>query len=196
MPRPRSIGPSPTRPRPRRGGGCRCRLYPEVPYQVRDFGEQLFVALRALLDDLRPVAVEPHPVSPSDILGRHHDPRNRTRRLGQTRECGRIDCNASGAILYLRRYTMVRDSSDRPSPCIYLVDRRETRETANYLTGLLFAALLLAGCGGQSAEESGSTNRCNMQDPPLYTKGVLTVATDRPAYPPWFKGSPKNYSGY
>lgn len=35
-----------------------------------------------------------------------------------------------------------------------------------------------------------------MQNPPLYTEGVLTVATDRPAYPPWFKGSPKNYSGY
>jgi polar amino acid transport system substrate-binding protein len=64
------------------------------------------------------------------------------------------------------------------------------------LIGLLFFALLLAGCGNQSAEESGSTDRCDMEDPPLYTDGVLTVATDRPAYPPWFKGSPKNYSGY
>ena len=64
------------------------------------------------------------------------------------------------------------------------------------LIGLLFVALLLAGCGGQSAEESGSTDRCDMEDPPLYTEGVLTVATDRPAYPPWFKGSPKDYSGY
>jgi polar amino acid transport system substrate-binding protein len=64
------------------------------------------------------------------------------------------------------------------------------------LIGLLFAALLLAGCGGQSAEESGSTDRCNMQDPPLYTDGVLTAATDKPAYPPWFEGSPKDYSGY
>ena len=35
-----------------------------------------------------------------------------------------------------------------------------------------------------------------MQDPPLYTDGVLTAATDKPAYPPWFEGSPKNYSGY
>jgi polar amino acid transport system substrate-binding protein len=64
------------------------------------------------------------------------------------------------------------------------------------LIGLLFVALLLAGCGNQSAEESGSTDRCDMEDPPLYTEGVLTVATDRPAYPPWFKGNPKNYSGY
>jgi polar amino acid transport system substrate-binding protein len=61
--------------------------------------------------------------------------------------------------------------------------------------GLLFAVVLLAGCGGP-AQESGSTDRCDMQDPPLYTEGVLTVATDRPAYRPWFKGSPKNYSGY
>ena len=64
------------------------------------------------------------------------------------------------------------------------------------LIGLLFVALLLAGCGNQSAEESGFTDRCDMEDPPLYTEGVLTVATDRPAYPPWFKGNPKNYSGY
>jgi polar amino acid transport system substrate-binding protein len=64
-----------------------------------------------------------------------------------------------------------------------------------YLVGLLFVAVLLAGCGGP-AEESGSTDRCDMQNPPLYAEGGLTVATDRPAYPPWFKGSPKAYSGY
>jgi polar amino acid transport system substrate-binding protein len=28
------------------------------------------------------------------------------------------------------------------------------------------------------------------------TEGVLTVATDKPAFPPWFEGSPKNYSGF
>jgi polar amino acid transport system substrate-binding protein len=64
------------------------------------------------------------------------------------------------------------------------------------LIGLLLAVALLAGCGNQSAEESGSTDRCDMQNPPLYSEGVLTVATDKPAYPPWFKGSPKDYSGY
>jgi polar amino acid transport system substrate-binding protein len=63
------------------------------------------------------------------------------------------------------------------------------------LIGLLVLVLLLVGCGGP-AQESGSTDRCDMQDPPLYTEGVLTVATDRPAYPPWFKGNPKDYSGY
>jgi polar amino acid transport system substrate-binding protein len=63
------------------------------------------------------------------------------------------------------------------------------------LIGLLFAVLLLAGCGGPS-EEAGSTDKCELSNPPLYEKGVLTVATDKPAYPPWFKGNPKNYSGY
>jgi len=35
-----------------------------------------------------------------------------------------------------------------------------------------------------------------LDNPPLFDKGVLTVATDKPAYPPWFKGSSKDYSGY
>jgi polar amino acid transport system substrate-binding protein len=63
------------------------------------------------------------------------------------------------------------------------------------LIGLLFAVLLLAGCGGPS-EEAGSTDECELSNPPLYEKGRLTVATDKPAYAPWFKGDPKNYSGY
>jgi polar amino acid transport system substrate-binding protein len=68
------------------------------------------------------------------------------------------------------------------------------RERGN-LIGLLVVVLLLVGCGGP-AQESGSTDRCDMEDPPLYAEGVLTVATDRPAYPPWFKGNSKDYSGY
>src|SRR5918993_2239692 len=63
------------------------------------------------------------------------------------------------------------------------------------LIGLLFAVLLLAGCGGPS-EEAGSTDECELSNPPLYEKGGLTVATDKPAYPPWFKGDAKDYSGY
>ena len=63
------------------------------------------------------------------------------------------------------------------------------------LIGLLFIALLLAGCGSP-AEESGSTDRCEMDAPPLYTEGTLTAATDMPAYRPWFEGNPKDYSGY
>jgi polar amino acid transport system substrate-binding protein len=71
---------------------------------------------------------------------------------------------------------------------------RRVRERV-ILIGLLFVVLLLAGCGGPSAE-SGSADKCEMADPPLFEKGVLTVATDKPAYPPWFKGSSKDYSGY
>src|SRR5215203_5080593 len=63
------------------------------------------------------------------------------------------------------------------------------------LIGLLFAVLLFVGCGGPSAE-SGPTDKCELDNPPLFEKGQLTVATDKPAYPPWFKGSSKNYSGY
>ncbi|CAN5222425.1 MAG: ABC transporter substrate-binding protein [Actinomycetota bacterium] len=63
------------------------------------------------------------------------------------------------------------------------------------LIGLLSAVLLLVGCGGPSAE-SGSSDSCDMDNPPLFEKDGLTVATDKPAYPPWFKGDPKNYSGY
>src|SRR5919112_495900 len=63
------------------------------------------------------------------------------------------------------------------------------------LIGLLFAVLLFVGCGGPPAEWV-LTNRCNLNTPPLFEKGQLTVDTDKPAYPPWFKGNPKHYSGY
>ena len=57
----------------------------------------------------------------------------------------------------------------------------------------LVASLLLVGCAGQQGSEQRS---CDLKDPPLYKEGVLTVATDRPAYPPWFEGGPKDYSGF
>ena len=50
-----------------------------------------------------------------------------------------------------------------------------------------------AGGGGQGG---GSEQSCDVENPPLFEEGVLTVATDRPAFPPWFEGSPKNYSGF
>ena len=65
---------------------------------------------------------------------------------------------------------------------------------------LLVGSLLLTGCGAQQgsgeSEQGGSERSCDLQDPPLYKEGVLTVATDRPAYPPWFEGGPENYSGF
>jgi polar amino acid transport system substrate-binding protein len=70
------------------------------------------------------------------------------------------------------------------------------------LVMFLVASLLLVGCAGQqgsgdSAEGgSGSEKSCDIKNPPLYKEGVLTVATDKPAYRPWFEGNPENYSGF
>ena len=71
------------------------------------------------------------------------------------------------------------------------------------LIGLLSVVLLVvAGCGGSSAggggsaEGGGSAKSCDLKDPPLFEEGKLTVATDKPAYPPWFKGDPQDYSGF
>jgi polar amino acid transport system substrate-binding protein len=63
----------------------------------------------------------------------------------------------------------------------------------------------LAACGsttsgsgsgsGTSATTVSCTNAAIQKD--LYTKGRLTVATDKPAYPPWFSGNnPANGKGY
>jgi len=71
---------------------------------------------------------------------------------------------------------------------------RRVRERV-VLIGLSFVVLLLVGCGGPSAE-SGPADKCELANPPLFEKGQLTVATDKPAYPPWFTGNPKDYSGY
>jgi polar amino acid transport system substrate-binding protein len=67
---------------------------------------------------------------------------------------------------------------------------------------VISVVLVLAACaeedpaasaaGGSGSEEPS----CDVSSPPLLEDGVLTVATDRPAYPPWFEGSPKNYSGF
>ncbi|MBA3425833.1 MAG: ABC transporter substrate-binding protein [Rubrobacteraceae bacterium] len=67
------------------------------------------------------------------------------------------------------------------------------------LAGSLAAVLMLAGCAGGSGDsgQGGSGKEsCSLKNLPLYEEGTLTVATDKPAYPPWFKGDPENYSGY
>jgi polar amino acid transport system substrate-binding protein len=74
------------------------------------------------------------------------------------------------------------------------------------LLAFLIFGLFLGACAEDSPEPtagdqenggSGSSEEaCDLENPPLFEEGVLTVATDRPAYPPWFEGSPKNYSGY
>ena len=76
------------------------------------------------------------------------------------------------------------------------------RERIILILGLLSVVLLVAGCGGSSAggggsaESGDSAKSCDLKDPPLFEEGKLTGATDKPAYPPWFKGDPQDYSGY
>jgi polar amino acid transport system substrate-binding protein len=74
------------------------------------------------------------------------------------------------------------------------------------LLAFLIFGLFLGACaedtpestagGAQDDGEAASEEACDLENPPLFEEGVLTVATDRPAYPPWFEGSPKDYSGY
>jgi polar amino acid transport system substrate-binding protein len=65
------------------------------------------------------------------------------------------------------------------------------------------AAAGLAACGSATAPSANgttaSTASCSYASiqKELYQKGVLTVATDKPAYPPWFEGNnPANGKGY
>src|SRR5918992_325354 len=53
-----------------------------------------------------------------------------------------------------------------------------------------------ADTAGGSGSGSEAEETCDVADPPTMTDGVLTVATNKPAFPPWFEGSPKNYSGF
>ena len=65
------------------------------------------------------------------------------------------------------------------------------------------AAAGLAACGSSSAPSAGSTSASTASctysgiQNELYTKGALTVATDKPVYPPWFENNnPANGKGY
>lgn len=68
------------------------------------------------------------------------------------------------------------------------------------LVALLVGICLLAACGPDDSSSSTapapSAGGCDRANLPLFEDGVLTVATDRPAYEPWFHGSPKHYSGF
>jgi polar amino acid transport system substrate-binding protein len=65
---------------------------------------------------------------------------------------------------------------------------------------LLLAALVVAGCG--SSDDSGSSTSasaadCKKGQLPTEQQGVLTVATDKPAYPPYFEDEdPTNGEGF
>jgi polar amino acid transport system substrate-binding protein len=65
------------------------------------------------------------------------------------------------------------------------------------------AAVGLAACGSSGAPTSGGSTTSKITctytgiQNALYKKGVLTVATDQPAYPPWFENNnPANGKGY
>jgi polar amino acid transport system substrate-binding protein len=63
----------------------------------------------------------------------------------------------------------------------------------------LLALAVLAGCGGTKSDNSTSASAadCKPGQLPTHSKGVLTVATDDPAYPPYFEeDEPANGEGF
>jgi polar amino acid transport system substrate-binding protein len=57
--------------------------------------------------------------------------------------------------------------------------------------------LLLAGCGSSKDETTATTTACVPDKLPTKTAGTLTVATDKPAYPPYFEDDePANGEGF
>ncbi len=89
--------------------------------------------------------------------------------------------------------------------------RRTTLAIVSLL--VLVAALLVAGCGGGSSSSSSSTtggestaggegttasaSNCTPSTMETHTPGTLTVATDKPAYPPYFENDePENGEGF
>src|SRR5215467_6394858 len=80
--------------------------------------------------------------------------------------------------------------------------RRIMIAAAAVAIGTSLAACGSGGSSGGSASPTASANAaasCSKSaiSKMLYTKGVLTVATDKPAYPPWFESNnPANGKGY
>jgi polar amino acid transport system substrate-binding protein len=62
----------------------------------------------------------------------------------------------------------------------------------------LAALVALAGCGSKEAASSTTTaGSCRPGQLQTHSQGVLTVATDKPAYPPYFEGDePANGEGF
>jgi len=57
--------------------------------------------------------------------------------------------------------------------------------------------LLLAGCGSSKDETTATATACTPDKLPTKTAGTLTVATDKPAYPPYFEDDePANGEGF
>ena len=62
----------------------------------------------------------------------------------------------------------------------------------------LALALLVAACGSSDSDSTATTAvACTPEQLPTHTKGTLTVATDKPAYPPYFEDDePANGEGF
>jgi polar amino acid transport system substrate-binding protein len=57
--------------------------------------------------------------------------------------------------------------------------------------------VLLAGCGSSKDSSTTTASACTPDKLPTHTKGTLTVATDKPAYPPYFEDDePANGEGF
>ena len=69
-----------------------------------------------------------------------------------------------------------------------------------FIAGLALLGLTLVACAEEDTTPQGAggaaEQSCEGSGLPVLEEGTLTVATDRPAYPPWFEGSPKDYSGF
>jgi polar amino acid transport system substrate-binding protein len=65
------------------------------------------------------------------------------------------------------------------------------------LTLVVSLLLLAAGCGSSDDTTATTAVACNPGSLPTHTAGVLTVATDKPAYPPYFENDdPTNGEGF
>jgi polar amino acid transport system substrate-binding protein len=89
---------------------------------------------------------------------------------------------------------------------------RQTTVAAAAAITLMAASVGLAGCASSTSSSSSASSSASAQGSTsagaasctfagvqneLYAKGVLTVATDQPAYPPWFENNkPSNGQGY
>jgi polar amino acid transport system substrate-binding protein len=57
--------------------------------------------------------------------------------------------------------------------------------------------VLLAGCGSSKDSSTTTASACTPDKLPTHTRGTLTVATDKPAYPPYFEDDePANGEGF
>ena len=65
------------------------------------------------------------------------------------------------------------------------------------ILALVPVLLLLGGCGTSKDETAATATACTPDKLPTKTKGTLTVATDQPAYPPYFEDEePANGEGF